>query len=112
MSQTTSQEKPLTDQEKYQILSQLFQLQGIIEKTFPQYAAEIEKLQLSVAAEKAARDSALEIERKLTAAAERERDVYKEKAELCETTNKVVKKGRSFGCWIKKFFTAWMSGCH
>ena len=104
-------ESPLSPDKKRQVLEQLWSYLDILKKTMPEMTAEIAKLKAAVEKEQVERTAAIEAEKKLTAAAEAERDVFKQKAELCETTSKIVKKKRSFGCWLKKIFTAWMSGC-
>ncbi len=111
-SATTSQSKPLNDDEKRQILGQLYSYLDILKKTLPQYEAEVTKLQQAVIDERIARDQALMTEKKMTEAAVLERDSYKAKLEFCQSATKATKKGKSFGCILAKIFTLGLAGCH
>lgn len=92
-------------------MAQLLELKGLLEKTMPEYAVKIADLENLIQEEKVRRNEAIDQEKMLTKTAESERDVWKQQAENCSNNLKTVTKGRSFGCWMKKIFSAWTSGC-
>jgi len=111
LSQTTSQPSPLTDKEKEQVINQLKELRDLKLITLPQYEVELAKLNQTLAEkDKIDQDRLSSSEEKL-AAALKERDVFKAKAEFYENSLKTVTKKRSFGCTLKKIFTLGISGC-
>lgn len=110
-SVTTPQSSPLTDAEKTQILIQLMALRDMKLIDVPKYEASIKQLEATVALQQATGKEAVENERKATAAAQLERDAYKERAAFLEAALKAKTQKRSFGCTLKKVFTLGISGC-
>ena len=110
-SVTTPQSAPLTDDEKTQILIQLMALRDMKLSDVPKYEAAIKQLETTVALQQAAGKEAVENERKATAAAQIERDAYKERAAFLESALKAKSQKRSLGCTLKKIFTFGLSGC-
>lgn len=110
-SVTTPQSSPLTDDEKKQVLAQLLMLRDLKIITLPEYAAQISVLKTAVVDKELALQSAIASEREKQKAIETERDVFKAQAEFYANALHAQSKKRSFGCWLKKFFSAGISGC-
>jgi len=92
--------------------SQLLKLRDLIRITIPQYEGKIVELQELVdKADVACKDS-VAAEQKLTKSAQDERDIAKDKDRICEAALKQATKKRGIGCWLKKIFSFWTSGCH
>jgi hypothetical protein len=111
LSQTTSQPSPLTDQEKEQVINQLKDLRDLRLITLPQYELELAKLNEALAEKDKIDQDKLSSEQEKTAAAIKERDVFKAKAEFYENSLKTVTKKRSKWCGFFKFITFGISGC-
>ena len=110
LSQTTSP-PPLSDGEKQQILRQLYELESarkdlagyreLDARDKEQDEREVKNWQRTV-----------ELEKKATGLAERERDLAEERGKFYEAAYKSVTKRRGFGCTLLKIFTLGISGCH
>jgi hypothetical protein len=61
--------------------------------------------------EKVLADRELALEKRATQLAEKERDVYKDKAAFYEQSYNALKKKPGFGCTLKKVFTFGIARC-
>jgi hypothetical protein len=102
--------QPLSEEEKRKILAQLFELKSCRE-ALKQYRIYVERDIKLDESTKAVTDRAIELEKKATAIAEKERDLYKSQAEFYENAWKVVKKKKGFGCILKSIFTLGIARC-
>ena len=101
---------PHTNEEKRQILGQLIELRSCREqvRTYDEFVsrdADQDK------AEKANAERALELEKKATELAERERDLALEKAKLYEGLYRSIQKGPGWGCRLKRIFSFGLARC-
>lgn len=110
--------KPLSEDERRIVLDYLIELQAT-RATILQLKADQIKEDLRDARDRESWQKALDAERRVTAAVEKERDVVIkerdlaiEKAKLYEDLYNVVrhKKG-GFGCFFRKLFTLWRYQC-
>jgi Na+-translocating ferredoxin:NAD+ oxidoreductase RnfC subunit len=109
--QESSPPAPLTNGEKRQIISQLYELQAARSElaAFTDFVAR-EKDQ--DARERTNSDRALELERLATQLAQQERDLAKEKAATFEALYKAATHKRSLGCTLAKVFTLGLARCN
>jgi hypothetical protein len=94
-----------------QLHDQLQKLQGLLIYSMPELQAQVVELKATVAREQENREKAFAAEQEKSAAIAIERDTFKSQAEFYKAALDAGKKHRSFGCWMKKIFSAGISGC-
>lgn len=109
-AQSPANSQPLTPEEKRVILIQLLELRSCREQvaTFNNY---ITRDAEQDAKDKALADRELALEKRATALAEKERDMYKDKASFYEQSYNALKKKPGFGCTLKKVFSLGIARC-
>ena len=105
------QTSPLTDGEKRQVIGQLHELRSARDeiKTLESY---VDRDKEQDGRERANSDRALELEKRATGIAERERDLHKEKADLYEQLYRSVTKKPGVGCRILRVVTLGIHRCN
>lgn len=102
---------PPTPDEGRRILGQLYELQSCRSESGA-YQEYVERDKEQDAREKANYERSLELEKRATALAEKERDLEREKAETYKGMfEAVTKKGIGLGCVMKKVFTLGLGRC-
>jgi hypothetical protein len=107
--QTNSQ--PLNDNEKRQILTQLYELQSCRE-TITKYDTYVSRDLEQDVREKQNYERSLDLEKQATALAQKERDLATDKATFYEQAYKSLTKKPGFGCWMKRIFTLGIARCN
>jgi hypothetical protein len=105
------QNSPLTPDEGRQVLSQLYELRSA-RQTIKIYEQYVSRDTEQDAREKANADRALELERKATALAEKERDLAQDKANYYEQAYRSVTKGPSGWCKFTRVLTFGIRRCN
>lgn len=100
----------LNDEEKRVILSQLVELKAsrATIQILEQYISRESEQDIK---EKENSDRALELEKQATELANKERDLYKDKAETYEQLYRALTKKPGFGCWVKRIFSLGIARC-
>ncbi len=109
-AQSPQSSPPLADEEKRQILGQLYELRSCREEIHA-YREYVSRDQDQDAREKANTDRALELEKQATALAQRERDLAQDKANLYEQLYRSVTKKPGVGCRILRAVTLGIYKC-
>jgi len=108
VSQQNSQ--PLSDSEKRQVLGQLLELKSCRQESSI-YEKYVEREQQQDAREKANCERSLELERQATAIAEKERDLFKDRAAFYEQAFRSVTKKPGVLCRIQRVLTFGLARC-
>jgi hypothetical protein len=93
------------------VIAQLLMLRELKLVTLVEYDAQIALLKTAVVDKELAMQSVVASEREKQKAIEAERDVFKAQAEFYQIALNAKSQKRSFGCWLKKIFSAGISGC-
>ncbi len=109
-AQSPQNSPPLADEEKRQILGQLYELRSCREEILA-YRDYVSRDQEQDAREKANTDRALELEKQATTLAQRERDLAQDKANLYEQLYKSLTKKPGAGCRILRVITLGIVRC-
>lgn len=102
---------PLTEAERREVLDRLYELR-VTKAELSVLNDHLEKRDALDAREKAAWERSIEIEKKATALAERERDLEKARGDFLNEQLKAATKGRSVGCTILKLLPPWIWRCN
>ena len=108
LSQQNSQ--PLSDSEKRQVLGQLLELKSCRQESAA-YEKYVGREQEQDVRERANYERSLELERQATAIAEKERDLYKDRAAFYEQAFRSVTKKPGTLCRLARFFTLGIARC-
>jgi hypothetical protein len=109
-AQSQQNSPPLTDEEKRQVLIQLYELRSCRESV-NSYGQYISRETEQDAREKANYERAVDLEKQATALAQKERDLAIEKAKYYEQLYRSVSKKPGIGCRLKRIFTLGLARC-
>jgi hypothetical protein len=110
VSQEVSPAATLSEPEKRQVLSQLYELKSCRDQVSA-YTSTIAEDRKQDEKERANYERALEIEKQATSLAQRERDLEKERATFYKQSYRALMKGPGIGCRIVKILTLGIARC-